>query len=103
MITEETIIKKILPAEGYLLTDGEIITDCLFMAVDKNPDVWWEIPDPNYVPEFDGTDFLRPITWVNGMEIIDGLWYSDGIETWEAIKNGIPRDFTDKEYFDIID
>lgn len=103
MTITEIILKKITPKEGYLLTDGEVITDVLFMRNIPAADVWWEIPDPNYVPEFDGTDFLRPITWVNGMEIIAGLWYSDGIETWEAIKNGIPRDFTDKEYFDIID
>lgn len=52
--------------------------------------------------EYDGTDYLRPITYVNGMEIISGLWYTDGEDTWEAIKSGTPVDFTDREYFDIL-
>lgn len=33
MITEETIVKKIIPEEGFLLTDGEVVTDAIFVGV----------------------------------------------------------------------
>lgn len=50
----------------------------------------------------DGTDYLYPITWKPGMRVSIGLWYTDGADVWEAIKDGVPTDFTDREYFDII-
>lgn len=99
----EITFKKITPKEGFLLTNGDITTDVLYMRNIPAADVWWEIPDPDYIPQFDGTDYLRPITWEPNMEVITGLWYTDGVDVWEAIKNGIPISFEDREYFDIID
>lgn len=98
----EIVLKKITPKEGFLLTDGDVITDVLFMRNIPAADVWWEVPDPDYVPEYDGTDYLRPITWENGMEISTGLWYTNGMDIWEAIKNGVPANFEDEEFFDIV-
>lgn len=98
----DIIIRKITPKEGFLLTDGEVTTNVLFVKNIPADGTWWEIPDPNYVPEFDGTDYLRPITYTIGLKIMAGLWYTDGGDIWEAIKTGIPADFNDMEYFDII-
>lgn len=53
-------------------------------------------------PVNDGTDYLKPITYTAGMEVTTGLWYTDGADTWECIQSGIPADFTDTAYFDII-
>lgn len=102
MTTEEIIVKKVTPKKGYLLTNGETITNAIFMGVTEAINAWWEIPDENYIPEYDGTDFLYPITWESNMNVISGLWYTNGENTWEAIKDGIPSSFNDKEYFDII-
>lgn len=101
-ITEITL-KTIIPKKGYLLTDGEVTTNVLFIKNTPTENEWWEIPDPNHIAEFDGTDYLCPITYIPGMEITIGLWYTDGEDIWEAIKDGIPQDFNDKNYFDIID
>lgn len=51
MITEETIVKKIIPEEGFLLTDGEVVTDAIFVGISESISNWWEIPDENYILE----------------------------------------------------
>lgn len=64
---------------------------------------WHEVVDPDYVPVNDGTDYTRPIMFSDGMSITTGLWYTDGEDVWEAIKDGVPEGgFNDREYFDII-
>lgn len=50
----------------------------------------------------DGTDYLRPISYENGMSVEAGLWYTDGEDIWEAIADGTPESFTDTNFFDII-
>lgn len=64
--------------------------------------VWEFVKDEETPTENDGTDYLKPITYSVGMTVHTGLWYTDGDDIWEAIADGIPTDFTDKDYFDII-
>lgn len=47
-------------------------------------------------------DYLNPIIYSVGMFVKIGLWYTDGDNIWEALKDGVPRNFEDREYFDII-
>ena len=51
----------------------------------------------------DGSDYTKPITYKDGMSVEKGLWYTDGSDVWECIKEGQPTSFSDKEYFDIIE
>lgn len=51
MFTEEIIVKKVIPEEGFLLTDGEVVTDAIFVGVSESISNWWEIPDENYMSE----------------------------------------------------
>ncbi len=53
--------------------------------------------------ENDGSDYTKPITYEVNMEATEGLWYTDGDNTWECIKSGTPASFDDKEYFDVIE
>lgn len=62
---------------------------------------WQEVVDPNYVPSHEGT-YIDPIIYTEGMSVVTGLFYTDGEDIWEAIKDGIPANFSDAEYFDII-
>ena len=62
---------------------------------------WEEIPDPYYKKNEDGT-YLDPILFEEGMYVITDLWYTDGEDIWECIKEGYPRYFADKEFFDVI-
>ncbi len=57
-----------------------------------------EIPMVN-----DGSDYTKPLTYEVGMEVVEGLWYTDGSNVWECIKSGTPTSFEDKEYFDIVE
>lgn len=50
----------------------------------------------------DGT-YLHPISYINGLNVETGKWYTDNVDIWEAVKDGVPENFNDKEYFDIID
>lgn len=52
--------------------------------------------------ENDGSDYTKPITYKVGMEVTKGLWYTDGDNVWEALKDGTPLSFADTEYFDIV-
>ena len=51
----------------------------------------------------DGTDYTKPITYKVGMSVEKGLWYTDGSDVWEALKDGTPLSFADTEYFDIVE
>lgn len=64
----------------------------------------WEFeqdPTPS-TPVADSGTYLNPITYVPGRTVQTGLWYTDGSDIWEAIDTGIPADFSDTTYFDII-
>lgn len=63
--------------------------------------VWEYVPDENYTPSHSG-DYIDPIPYVEGMTVMTGNFYTDGSDIWEALKNGTPVDFTDRDYFDII-
>lgn len=60
------------------------------------------VEDEEVETENDGTDYLRPIMYEIGMEVHNGLWYTDGADIWEAIADGTPESFADVNYFDII-
>lgn len=51
----------------------------------------------------DGSDYTKPITYKEAMSVVKGLWYTDGSDVWECIKDGTPTGFDDKEYFDIVE
>lgn len=50
----------------------------------------------------DGSDYTKPITYKVGMSVEKELWYTDGSDVWEALKDGTPLSFADTEYFDIV-
>lgn len=50
----------------------------------------------------DGSDYTKPITYKEGMTVIESAWYTDGNDIWECIKTGTPSSFSDTEYFDIV-
>lgn len=47
-------------------------------------------------------NYVNPILFYDGMEIISGLFYTDGEDIWEAIQSGVPNGFGDVEFFDVI-
>lgn len=84
------------PKEGY-----KWVQQCQIQG--GVPRISWElVEDPDYIRINDGTDYTRPITWKEGMSVTSGLWYTDGVSTWECIKDGEPETFQDAEYFEII-
>ena len=68
---------------------------------DSHTIMFIEVPDTDYIPDDDGT-YTRPITFVSGMAVRAGLWYTDGDDVWEAIADGAPESFADEAFFDII-
>ena len=80
---EQTISKS-----GYKIVPD---SNCCFTLVKDETAV---------VPE---GDYLNPVQYQKGMEVTKGLWYTDGASIWEAVKNGVPSGFDDKNYFDIIE
>lgn len=64
---------------------------------------WEQVVDEDYISENDGSDYTKPITYKAGMSVVKGLWYTDGTDVWECIKDGTPLGFDDKDYFDIIE
>ena len=48
-------------------------------------------------------EYLNPIKYKVGMNVDKGLFYTDETNIWECIKEGMPKSFEDKEYFDIIE
>lgn len=61
---------------------------------------WEEIEDPYYVPSQTGS-YIDPIRYIDGMEVEQGLWYTDGDNLWECVKSGVADGFN-SEWFDII-
>lgn len=100
-IVEDPIPKdgdvELAPKLGY-----KWVKKCVF--IDGVPHIRYESEvDPDYIPENDGSDYLKAINWVEGMEVTEGLWYNVGDDLiWEAIKTGIPSSAEDSEYFDIV-
>lgn len=47
-------------------------------------------------------DYLNPIRYITGMTVETGKFYTDGDDIWEAWNTGVPNDFSDERYFDII-
>lgn len=49
-------------------------------------------------------DYTDPIRWAVGDEVTSGLWYYDEDKDLphEAIANGTPLNFYDKQYFDFV-
>lgn len=78
--------------EGFkwkLIKIGDVVVSKVYVEEDK--------------PLNDGSDYTKAITYKEGMSVEKGLWYTDGISTWECIKEGTPLSFNDKEYFDIVE
>ena len=48
-------------------------------------------------------DYLNPIRYAPGMTVVTGKFYTDNENIWEAVKDGQPVNFNDREYFDIIE
>ena len=61
--------------------------------------VWEYVPDPNY--DGRGT-YLKPIEFIDGMEVVKDYFYTDTENIWEAISTGYPESFNDPNFFDII-
>lgn len=53
-------------------------------------------------------EYLDPILWQSGMAVQNGLWYWLNEEEYgidlphEAVRDGVPKDFDDREYFDFV-
>lgn len=80
------------PKEGYLWKR--------YYDVSGGAIAWELVPDPDYKPE-EGS-YTSPIEYENGMEVKEGLYYTDGSVVCECIKSGTPTGFDDQEFFDII-
>ena len=52
--------------------------------------------------EMEKGDYLNPIHYTVGSFVKIGLFYTDGEDIWEAIKDGVPNNFDDTNFFDII-
>lgn len=104
MEKKNIIIQKLWTRDGFLLYNPltGAVGNPIYLPESESSSVWEEIPDPDYVPTQSGT-YIDPITYVIGMTVTNGLWYTDGNDIWECIADGMPTDFNDKEYFDIID
>ena len=61
----------------------------------------WEFVADEQPGGNDGTDYLRPITYIPGMSVTAGLWYTDGEDIWECIQTGENSEWT-PQWFDII-
>lgn len=93
MVDSVTVAEKPASKEGFITTPN--------YNAEGNSIVWTFEPDPNYTPTEDGS-YLHPFTYTDGMEVAAGMFYTDGEDIWEAIKDGTPSSFADEEYFDII-
>ncbi len=85
-ITEEASDKKGYKWRIYKIGDLEVKKEYIEIPTEEN----------------DGSDYTTPITYKVGMEVTKGLWYTDGTDTWECIKDGMPLSFEDTDYFDVI-
>lgn len=109
-ITDEWLIHEIVksvtiqepPAESLARKIGEI---CVPHYDASGNTVYWTMePDPTYKREYsgDGSPF-SPFWYTIGMAVQNAMWYTDGEYIWEAIKDGIPNNINDTEYFDVIE
>lgn len=98
-------LRKGIKLNGIEVADKPIAEKVGFIIVpellDANHLAWKYEPDPNYVPEADGT-YLNPFEYTDGMEVVAGMWYAKDGDVWEAIKDGAPSEWADTEYFEVI-
>lgn len=128
MVIEENIIKKVIPQEGYMLTNGEVVAEVIYMKLDAPIDDWWEIPeeegrmyqDPEFaieqeiklarqvkmlegrVSELEHPEMgmeTNPLPYYEGIEVEIGKWYFNGTDISKAIMGGTPNGFNDINYF----
>lgn len=97
---------KIAEAIGDLEVKKEVVPgdkkgfDFLITYV-NNVEVKREYVKNEEYQEPDG-DYLNPIPFQDGIEVVSGKFYTDSEDIWEAIKDGHPSSFADTEYFDIV-
>lgn len=94
-IFQEEILNSIVVNELPAAKEGYEIKPVL-----SGNTIAWEFVKSSEISG-DGS-YLNPITYAEGMEVEAGMWYTYGDNIWEAIQNGIPVDFNDNNYFDII-
>ena len=44
MTQEKIELTELIASEGMLLTNGEVISDIVFLGINDSPENWWEIP-----------------------------------------------------------
>lgn len=62
----------------------------------------WEFVKDETTEENDGSDYLKPISYVDGMAVTRGLWYILNGNTNECILTASHSAWTD-EYFDLVE
>lgn len=99
-VLQQQILDSITVAERPASKEGYVLKPVL-----NGSTICWEFE------KIDGTSdesheatgtYIDPIQYVAEMEVETGKWYTDGDNIWEALKNGVPTGFDDREYFDII-
>lgn len=81
---------------AFYLKDGALY---VYMNGELIP---WDLDDENVIEDIGNGSYITPFMYHEGMNVVTGMWYTDGDNIWEALKNGIPTSFADTEYFDII-
>lgn len=110
-VKEYTYTQEMYKTQEYLVAlnsqiaqQNQLISDLAqkqgFNLVETSTGVFEFIKSDEPTP--DG-DYLNPILYEDGISVETGKFYTDGDNIWEAIKDGIPSGFDDKEYFDIIE
>lgn len=63
----------------------------------------WEMVNMNHSTAQTGS-FVRPIFYVEGNQIIENKFYTDGKNIWECVQTGTPDHyvFDNTEWFDVI-
>jgi hypothetical protein len=84
------------PAEkvGYILQKKVVPTKYMI--------IWDFVEDPNYDPNVPDGTYLKPYPYSVGDYVEQGMFYYNGEHTWEAIKSGVPANFEDTNYFEIL-
>jgi len=47
MNTAEIIVRVITPADGKVLTNGEVYSVCVYLGAEDTPDRWYEVDPPD--------------------------------------------------------